>query len=114
MSHGFYITYTGRYPELSALKTFWTKAITDAGLTDDQPWKPMDGPVEHIASRDDLDVELAIFLDGDHPCEISIEGHWSSQTTPAAYRAILNAARELADQTNGRLENLDAGAPLEI
>ena len=112
MSHGFYLTYDGPYPALPELRRFWENATAAAGLVDREPWERIGDVVEQDASAGDLDVELNVFLDGEHPREVSIEGHWSERDLPDAYRSVLASARSFAAVTGGRLEDFDAGAPL--
>jgi hypothetical protein len=112
VSHGFYLTYDGPYPSLSELQRFWEDTAAAAGLTGGEPWERTGDVVEHVVSTRDLDVELAIFLDGQRLREVSVEGHWSENATPVAYHSVLASARSFAAATGGRLEDFDAGAPL--
>lgn len=113
MSEGFYLTYPRAYPSLADLRRLWEDAVNSAGLPDPDPWERTGDVIEHVASAGDLEVELAIFLDGDVPCEVSIEGHWSTSDIPNAYRSIVRTAQDFADDTGGRLEDFDADADLE-
>ena len=113
MSHGFYVTYPGAYPRVEELRRFWETTLAEAGLVDAEPWQRVDDAVEQVASAGDLDVELAVFFDADAPCEVSIEGHWTTLEAPPAYRSIVRSARTFADATHGTLEDFDAGADVE-
>ena len=112
MSHGFYLTYDGPYPPLSDLHRFWESATADAELLDSGAWQRTGDVVEQAASAGDLIVELNVFLDGECPREVSIEGHWSEHDLPAGYLSVLASARSFAAVTGGRLEHFDAGATL--
>ena len=113
MSDGFYLTYSGSYPALVDLRRFWESALTEAGLVDSDPWERTGEVVEQVATQGDLAVELSVFLEGDDPCEVSIEGHWSTSDTPAAYRSILRTTQDFARATGGRLEDFDSNADLQ-
>jgi hypothetical protein len=112
VSHGFYLAYDGAFPALPELRRFWEETTAAAGLVDRTPWERTGNVVEQVASGEDCDVELAVFLDEELAHEVSVEGHWSAESMPAAYRSVLDAAQSFAVVTGGRLEDFDAGAPL--
>jgi hypothetical protein len=112
VSHGFYLAYDGAFPAVPQLRRFWEAATAAAGLVERTPWERTGDVVEQVAGGEDCDVELAVFLEGELAREVSVEGHWSAEQLPAAYRSVLDSAQSFAAATGGHLEDFDAGASL--